>query len=55
MSDVQLALLIFGLIIIIIMIIHNWAQIRSHKKVKAKLDSTTIVISDDNDPLFQSA
>ena len=55
MSDVQLALLIFGLIIIIIMIIHNWAQIRSHKKVKAKLDSTTIGISYDNDPLFQSA
>ncbi|MDC1114151.1 cell division protein ZipA C-terminal FtsZ-binding domain-containing protein [Methylophilaceae bacterium] len=55
MSDVQLALLILGLFIIIIMIIYNWAQISSHKKRKEKLNATSSTISEDNDPLFQSA
>lgn len=56
MSDVQLALLILGLIVILIMIIHNWAQIRLHKKRKEKLvDSNAPKLNDDNDPLFKSA
>ncbi len=56
MSDVQLALLILGLIIILIMIIHNWSQIRMHKKRKEKLNSNyASQINEDNDPLFKSS
>lgn len=56
MSDVQLALLILGLIVILIMIIHNWAQIRQHNKRKEKLtNGSSPQINEDNDPLFQSA
>ena len=56
MSDVQLALLILGLIVIFIMIIHNWAQIRQHNKRKEKLtNGSSPQINEDNDPLFQSA
>ena len=56
MSDVQLALLILGLIIILIMIIHNWAQIRVHKQRKEKLNnSSSPQLNEENDPLFKSA
>ena len=57
MNDVQLALLIMGLVIIILMIIHNWIQIQKNKKRKEKFNqnSSAPKINEENDPLFQTA
>ena len=56
MNDVQLALLTLGFIVIIIMILHNWALLKKHKKPKkniSPLEKPTL--NDDNDPLFHSS
>jgi FtsZ-interacting cell division protein ZipA len=57
MSDVQLALLILGIVVIVIMIIHNWVQIYRHKKRKEKFNnySPSPKINEQNDPLFNSS
>ena len=56
MNDVQLALLLLGFIVIIIMILHNWAQLKKHKKRKQKISASQAPeLNDDNDPLFQSS
>ncbi len=56
MNDVQLALLSLGLIVIIIMIIHNWAQLRKYQKRNQKLSvAEPLRLDDHNDPLFNSS
>ena len=55
MSDVQLTLLALGFFIILIMILHNWIQLRKHKKNKPIKPSQKSEITDDNDPLFNQA
>ena len=57
MSEVQLTLLSLGLFVIIIMLIHNWIQIRKHNKDKNKPSKTSqkSEITDENDPLFNPA
>jgi FtsZ-interacting cell division protein ZipA len=56
MNDVQFALLTLGFIVIIIMIIHNWAQLKKHQKKTQKLTTSSApTLDDDNDPLFQSS
>jgi len=57
MSDVQLTLLTLGLFVILIMLIHNWIQLSKHNKNKKKLKKTSqkLVITDENDPLFNPA
>ncbi len=39
MNDVQFALLTLGFIVIIIMIIHNWAQLKKHQKKNTKANN----------------
>jgi FtsZ-interacting cell division protein ZipA len=57
MSDVQLTLLFLGLFVILIMLIHNWIQLRKHNKNKNKPNkaSQKTEITDENDPLFNPA
>jgi len=57
MSDVQLTLLSLGLFVILIMLIHNWIQLRKHNKNKNKPSKTSqkSEITDENDPLFNPA
>ncbi|MDG2252549.1 MAG: cell division protein ZipA C-terminal FtsZ-binding domain-containing protein [Methylophilaceae bacterium] len=56
MSEVQIALLVLGFIVIIIMILHNWAQLKKIKKRKQKISASEApTLNDDNDPLFQSS
>jgi len=59
MSEVQLTLLSLGLIIILMMLIHNWIQLKKHNKNKNKdkpnETSPKSEITDENDPLFNSA
>ena len=56
MSDVQLTLLSLGLFVIVIMLIHNWIQLRKHNKNKKSPKSTKETnITDENDPLFNQA
>ena len=55
MSDVQLTLLSLGLFVIIIMLLHNWIQLRKHNKNKSKKVPQKINITDENDPLFNQA
>lgn len=57
MSDVQLALLVMGLVIIFLMIAHNWIQIYKNKKRREKFNqnSNNPKINEDNDPLFNSS
>jgi len=57
MSDVQLTLLFLGLFVILIMLIHNWIQLRKHNKNKNKPSKTSqkSEITDENDPLFNPA
>ena len=55
MSDVQLTLLSLGFFIILIMILHNWIQLRKHKKKNSKKPYQKSEITDDNDPLFNQA
>ena len=55
MSDVQLTLLSLGLFVILIMLIHNWIQLRKHNKNKPNKTSQKSEITDENDPLFNPA
>tara|TARA_B110000240_G_C13444600_1_gene429739 strand:+ start:140 stop:1201 length:1062 start_codon:yes stop_codon:yes gene_type:complete len=55
MSEVQLTLLSLGLFIIIVMLIHNWIQLKKHKKNKPNKTSQKSEITDENDPLFNPA
>tara|TARA_Y100000741_G_scaffold103371_3_gene77102 strand:- start:32413 stop:33480 length:1068 start_codon:yes stop_codon:yes gene_type:complete len=56
MSEVQLTLLCLGLFVIVIMLIHNWVQLRKHNKSKKKSkEAKKIEITDENDPLFNQA
>ena len=57
MSDVQLTLLSLGLFVILIMLIHNWIQLRKHNKKKNKLNNASqkTKITDENDPIFNPA
>ena len=55
MSDVQLTLLFLGLFVILIMLIHNWIQLRKHNKNKPNKTSQKSEITDENDPLFNPA
>ena len=57
MSDVQLTLLYLGLFVILIMLLHNWVQLRKNNKIKNKnsKSSPKIEITDENDPLFNQA
>ena len=57
MSDVQLTLLSLGLFVILIMLIHNWIQLRKHNKNnnKPNKSSQKSEITDENDPLFNPA
>ena len=56
MSDVQLTLLCLGLFVIVIMLLHNWVQLRKHNKTKKTSKSAKkIEITDENDPLFNQA
>ena len=57
MSEVQLTLLFLGLFVILIMLVHNWIQLRKHNKNKNKSSKSPqkSEITDDNDPLFNPA
>jgi hypothetical protein len=56
MDDVQLALLTLGFIVIIVMILHNWALLKKHQKPKNNNSIPQApTLNDDNDPLFQSS
>jgi len=55
MSEVQLTLLSLGLLVILIMLIHNWIQLRKHNKNKSNKTSQKSEITDENDPLFNPA
>ena len=57
MSDVQLTLLFLGLFVILMMLIHNWIQLKKHSKNKIKSNETSqkSEITDENDPLFNPA
>ena len=57
MNEVQLTLLFLGLFVILIMLIHNWIQLKKHNKNenKANKSSKTSEITDENDPLFNLA
>ena len=55
MSEVQLTLLSLGLFVILIMLIHNWIQLRKHNKNKPNKTSQKSEITDENDPLFNPA
>ena len=55
MSEVQLTLLLLGLFVILIMLIHNWIQLRKHNKNKSNKTSQKSEITDENDPLFNPA
>lgn len=59
MSDVQLALLILGLVIIFIMIIHNWAQLKknnnNNKQIRPPHQENNFIHDDENDPLFSNS
>ena len=57
MNEVQLTLLFLGLFVILIMLIHNWIQLKKHNKNenKANKSSKKSEITDENDPLFNPA
>ena len=57
MSEVQLTLLLLGLFVILIMLIHNWIQLRKHNKGNNKPNNSfkEKEITDENDPLFNPA
>ena len=55
MNDVQLALLIAGVVIILIMIIYNWSELKNLSKKQASLIKPKNVFSDENDPLFNNS
>ena len=55
MNDVQLALLIAGVVIILIMIIYNWSELKNLSKKQASLIKPKNAFSDENDPLFNNS
>ena len=57
MNEVQLTLLFLGLFVILIMLIHNWIQLRKHNKDENKTNKSSkkSEITDENDPLFNLA
>ena len=56
MDDVQIALLTLGFIVIIVMILHNWALLKKHQKQKNNTSTPQApTLNDENDPLFQSS
>lgn len=55
MNDVQLALLIAGVVIILIMIIYNWSELKNLSKKQASLIKPKNAFSDENDPLFHNS
>ena len=57
MNEVQLTLLFLGLFVILIMLIHNWIQLRKHNKNENKVNKSSkkSEITDENDPLFNLA
>jgi multidrug efflux pump subunit AcrA (membrane-fusion protein) len=52
MNDVQLALLIAGLVIILVLIIYNWSELKTLSKKQASLTKPKNSINEENDPLF---
>ena len=54
MNDVQLALLIAGLVIIFVLIVYNWSELKRLSKKPASLTSPKGSIDEENDPLFQN-
>ena len=52
MNDVQLALLITGVVIIFVLIIYNWSELKRLSKKQASLKNPNNSISEENDPLF---
>ena len=54
MNDVQLALLIAGLVIILVLIIYNWSELKTLSKKQASLTKPKNSISEENDPLFHN-
>ena len=54
MNDVQLALLITGVVIIFVLIIYNWSELKRLTKKQASLTKPNNSISEDNDPLFHN-
>jgi FtsZ-interacting cell division protein ZipA len=54
MSEVQLTLLSLGLLVILLMLIHNWIQLRKNEKKKNRSEKfhQKTEITDENDPLF---
>ena len=54
MNDVQLALLIAGLVIILVLIIYNWSELKTLSKKQASLTKPKNHISEENDPLFHN-
>ena len=54
MNDVQLALLITGVVIIFVLIIYNWSELKRLTKKQASLTKPNNSVSEDNDPLFHN-
>ena len=54
MNDVQLALLIAGLVIILVLIIYNWSELKTLSKKQASLTKPKNSINEENDPLFNN-
>ena len=54
MNDVQLILLIAGLVIILVLIIYNWSELKTLSKKQANLTKPKSYISEENDPLFNN-
>ena len=54
MNDVQLALLITGVVIILVLIIYNWSELKRLSKKQASLTKPKNSISEENDPLFHN-
>ena len=52
MNDVQLALLIAGVIIIMILIIYNWSELKRLSKKQPTLSKPNNSFNEENDPLF---
>ncbi|MBT3826262.1 MAG: hypothetical protein HOF49_00325 [Nitrosomonadales bacterium] len=52
MNDVQLALLIAGVVIILIMLIYNWSELKRISKNQPSLSKPKNFFNEDNDPLF---
>ena len=54
MNDVQLALLITGVVIIFVLIIYNWSELKRLSKKQASLSKPNNSLGEENDPLFHN-